>query len=155
MLAQFYHVAGLYFFSYRSNSSQAMSFLHKALDLLKLCEDTNEQCHVLLSIVEFKYGAGEHHTTQMHASEAQRLSQLSANLMMEATSLWVRARCSTHLGNLKQSMAQIEKCREMLSICGLSGGETDYASAVSQAEVHLLKSEYGQVSAQSRFRVLR
>jgi tetratricopeptide (TPR) repeat protein len=80
----------------------------------------------------------------MHASEAQRLSQLSANLVQEARSLWTGATCSTYLGDLKQSMAQLEKCREILSICGLSGGQLDYASTISQAENHLLKSEYAQ-----------
>ncbi|KAJ7368844.1 hypothetical protein DFH08DRAFT_762954 [Mycena albidolilacea] len=141
---QFYNAAGFYFSYYRSNSSQAMSFFHKALDLSKLCEDTNKQCNVLLSIAQLKYSAGDYHTAQMHASEAQRLSQLSANLWQEARSLWTGAECSTSLGDFKQSMAQIEKCREILSICGLSGGELDYASTMIQAENHLLKSEYTQ-----------
>ncbi|KAJ7862610.1 hypothetical protein B0H14DRAFT_495735 [Mycena olivaceomarginata] len=142
--SQFYHMAGLYFLFYRSNSSQAMSFFHKALDLSKLCEDTDEQCNILLTIAHFKQSVGEYRTAQMHASEAQRLSQLSANLVQEARSLQIGATCSTYLGDLKQSMAQLEKCREILSICGLSGGRLDYASTISQAENHLLKSEYAQ-----------
>jgi tetratricopeptide (TPR) repeat protein len=80
----------------------------------------------------------------MHASEAQRLSQLSANLLQEARSLQIGAECSTYLGDLKQSMAQIEKAKEILSICGLSGGQLDYISTIDQAENHLLKSEYAQ-----------
>ncbi|KAJ7887623.1 hypothetical protein B0H14DRAFT_3127573 [Mycena olivaceomarginata] len=107
-------------------------------------EYPNEQCSVLLSIAQLKYRIGEYNTAQMHASEAQRLSQLSANLWQEACGLWAGARCSTRLGDLKQSMAQIEKCREILSICGLSGGTLDYSSTVSQAENYLLKSEYAQ-----------
>ncbi|KAJ7887526.1 hypothetical protein B0H14DRAFT_1235639 [Mycena olivaceomarginata] len=142
--SQFYSMAGFYFLNYTSNSSQAISFFHKALDLSKLCEDTNEQCNVLVGISQFEYDTGEYHTAQMHASEAQRLSQLSASLWQEAISLRAGARCSARLGGLKQSMAQIEKCREILSICGLSGGHLDYSSTVSQAENHVLKSEYAQ-----------
>ncbi|KAJ7879945.1 hypothetical protein B0H14DRAFT_3769893 [Mycena olivaceomarginata] len=52
---QFYYAAGVYFLHYGSNSSQAMSFFHKALDLSKLCEDTNEHCKVLLSIAQLKH----------------------------------------------------------------------------------------------------
>jgi tetratricopeptide (TPR) repeat protein len=121
-----------------------MKFFHKGLQLARFCGDTNQQCTALISIAFLNFQVGDCCLSQMHASEAQQLAKLSANLYDEARALQVTAMCSRHLGNYQESMRQLHRAREILRICGMSGGSTDHDIRTSQAEVHLLKSEYAE-----------
>jgi tetratricopeptide (TPR) repeat protein len=94
-----------------------------------------------------KWQVGDFWLAQMHAIEAQRLSRLSANLYDEARALLNNAMCSRELGNYQDSMAQLYRAREIFHICGMSGGLKDHQIRTSQAEVHLLKSEYAEAKS--------
>jgi tetratricopeptide (TPR) repeat protein len=97
-----------------------------------------------MNIAQLQWITGQYCTAQVHASEAQRLSQFSANLVNEARALFIGVICLQSLGNYKQSMDQLHRSRVMLGICGLADGYIDHAIVLSQVEIHLQKSEYAE-----------
>jgi tetratricopeptide (TPR) repeat protein len=119
-----------------------MQFLDKALKLSRSAGDTNQQCRALIAMGSVELITGDYCTAQVHAREAQRLSKLSANLYDEAGALQMEALCSISLANYGAAIAQFHRAREIIAICGMSGGYMDHIIAVGQAEVHLAKSEY-------------
>jgi tetratricopeptide (TPR) repeat protein len=80
----------------------------------------------------------------MHAHEAQKLSQLSSDLYSEAEAQRIVAMCSILLGDYQSSIVQLKSAKQILGLCGMSGGLLDSEITTSQAEVHLLKSEYAE-----------
>ncbi|KAJ7886832.1 hypothetical protein B0H14DRAFT_1295912 [Mycena olivaceomarginata] len=145
--SKLYKAAGDYFYNYKLDPPQSMQFYQKALGLAKLSEDSDQYCNVLLGISQLKWSTGDYGTAQLHITETQRVSKLSANLFQEARSLYTGALCSTSLGNFQQSIHQLHRSREILGICGLLGGVLNTQITVAQGEVHLLKSEYPQARA--------
>ncbi|KAJ7896709.1 hypothetical protein B0H14DRAFT_3605161, partial [Mycena olivaceomarginata] len=141
--SKFYQAVGMCF-QHQLDSPRAMQFFQQALELSKLCDDSNQQCGVLICIAQLKCSAGDYCTAQIHASEAQRLSKLSANLYQEAKADQVGAACCKILGDYQESMAQLHRARKIIGICGLSEGSLDRGITLDQAEIHLLKSEYAQ-----------
>jgi tetratricopeptide (TPR) repeat protein len=121
-----------------------MQFYQRALKLAKMCPDNSPKCDVFINIAWLQWRTGEYCTAWAHASEAQKLSQLSVNLYHEATALRIEAMCLGSLGNYKQSADQLQRSRMMLVICGLADGNLDRSIAISQGEIHLQKSEYAE-----------
>ncbi|KAJ7875472.1 hypothetical protein B0H14DRAFT_2568635 [Mycena olivaceomarginata] len=142
--SKLYRTAGVYIYNSGMDLSQAIRFCTKALELSKLCEGTNEQCEVLVGLAMLKHTTGDYCTAQVYAIESQRLSKWSENLYLEAQSIRVAAMCSTALGNFWQSMSQLHRGREILSICGMSGGILDDEMIMQQGGNHRLKSEHAQ-----------
>ncbi|KAJ7802595.1 hypothetical protein B0H14DRAFT_3154939 [Mycena olivaceomarginata] len=138
--SKFYMAAGIYFQVSKFYAPQAMQFYQRALKLAKMCPGNSLKCDVLLNIAWLEWGTGDYCNAQAHASEAQRLSQLSANLYDEAKVLWVEAMCLRSLGNFKQSVDQLHRSRVMLGICGLADGSLDRQIAIAQGEFYLQKS---------------
>ncbi|KAJ7898663.1 hypothetical protein B0H14DRAFT_2557153 [Mycena olivaceomarginata] len=77
----------VYFCEKKLDIPQSIQFFQKALQCSKLCQDSDRECHVLMSIALLKWNAGDYCTAQMHATEAQTLSHLSANVYLEAKAL--------------------------------------------------------------------
>jgi tetratricopeptide (TPR) repeat protein len=74
--------------------------------------------------------------------EAQRLARISAALHDEANVLHIEAMISIKLRNYKQGLIVCQRARDLLALCGMSGGSTDHNTMNHQAEIHLVKSEY-------------
>ncbi|KAF8171807.1 hypothetical protein K438DRAFT_1773095 [Mycena galopus ATCC 62051] len=142
--SRFYEAAGIYFLYQRSDSSQATQYFKKALELSELCEDSNQQCSVLIDIGWLNCWSGDYTAGRNNASTAKRLSKLSANFYQEANANQVGAACSRYLGKYKESAAQLLRARELVALCGLSGGDLDHDIALGLAEIYLVKSEYAE-----------
>ncbi|KAF8207385.1 hypothetical protein K438DRAFT_1755432 [Mycena galopus ATCC 62051] len=142
--ARFYRAVGVYFLHHKGDSQGATDFLQHALKLSERCGDINEQCSVLSAISPLQNVIGRHAAAQDHASLGQKLAKLSGNLYEEAQANSVGAKCSIAMGKYQESAEQLERARELLRICGMSGGALDRGITMSQAEIHLLKSEYAQ-----------
>jgi tetratricopeptide (TPR) repeat protein len=134
----------MYFYSSQFDIPRAMQFSQRALKLAKMYPDNSPKCDVLINIAWLQWMAGEYCTAREHASEAQKLCQLSANLYTEARALQSEAVCLKSLGNFKQSTDQLHRSRVMLGICGLADTYLDHTIALSQGEIHLQKSEYAK-----------
>ncbi|KAJ7349970.1 hypothetical protein DFH08DRAFT_935806 [Mycena albidolilacea] len=141
---KFCRTAGYHFLQCRLDARQAMQFYTKALDLSRSCEDTNEQCNVLLSIAQLKYMTGDYYRAQAHIDRALQLLKLVPNLFEEAKALLIGALCSTYLGNFLQATDYLHRGRILLGICGLAGVDLDRTMATQQGVVHFRKSEYAQ-----------
>ncbi|KAJ7911140.1 hypothetical protein B0H13DRAFT_2483243 [Mycena leptocephala] len=96
----------------------------------------------LKSLAWINWHLGDYSTAQILASEAQRVAQISADLYREAQALNVGATCNQSLGNYKQSLFLCDRARNLLSLCGLTGHDTDHEVMITQAEIHKLKLEY-------------
>jgi tetratricopeptide (TPR) repeat protein len=142
IIANFYHIAGMHHFSHGEQSSTAMQFLEKALLLSRSCGDTDNQSSILIDIAEICQRMGDAGIAQIHANEARRLAKLSANPYNEANALRFAAQCTTQLGDYQNSIVQLHRAKELLCVCGMSGGVLDNRITMDRAEVHLMKSEY-------------
>ncbi|KAJ7493580.1 hypothetical protein FB451DRAFT_1164474 [Mycena latifolia] len=145
--ANFYGTAGYYYYFSKQDLSTAMQFLEKALRLARSSGNTAMQSHMLGNIAEIKWMTGDYVTCWTSACEAQRLAQASANCFQETTTLQRKAVCCGSLGDYNQSITLLERGRELLKLCGLSGSTSDLSIIIQKAQIHSLKSEY--VQAQS------
>ncbi|KAF8207499.1 hypothetical protein K438DRAFT_1755539 [Mycena galopus ATCC 62051] len=148
--SQLYEAAGLHAIHWNKDAHQATEFLQKALESSRLCEDSYRRCAVLLTIGWVKCASGDHHAGQVHANAVQKHSKLSANLYQEAIATQLGAACARQQGEYQESLAQLFRARELLKICGLSGGYLDHNITLNQAEIHLLKSEYTEAQKMLR-----
>ncbi|KAF8137885.1 hypothetical protein K438DRAFT_1881214, partial [Mycena galopus ATCC 62051] len=142
--AKFYRGVGLYFFYHKGDSQGATEFLQHALKLSEQCEDIYQQCAVLVEISPVQNTIGLHAAAHNYANMAQKLAKLSGNLYLVARANLVGAECSIALGKYQESAEQLERARELLRVCGMSGGAVDGVIIGLQAEIHFLKSEYAQ-----------
>ncbi|KAF8207503.1 hypothetical protein K438DRAFT_1930969 [Mycena galopus ATCC 62051] len=125
--SQFYEAVGSLIFIYEGDSNQTTKYLQKAQELSELCGDTDQQCQVLITLTQVL---------------AQRASKLSGDLFTEARASRLEAACSRSRGDYRKSAAQLSRVRDLIFLCGLSGGGLDHQSTVDQTEIHLLQSEY-------------
>ncbi|KAJ7500061.1 hypothetical protein FB451DRAFT_49751 [Mycena latifolia] len=138
----FYTTIGWYYLDHNNDISAATNFFETALELSRGCGDTGMQAHALSQISWVKWRLGEYTTARNHAIEAQRLAKLSANLYQEARALDDEATCCTSLGNYTDIIPLCQRARELLALCGLTGGNLDHTVMANEAEIHFLKSEY-------------
>ncbi|KAJ7439091.1 hypothetical protein FB451DRAFT_1447390 [Mycena latifolia] len=139
---KFYIAVGMYYSDRENNISQAIQYLTKALSLAKSTSDIDQQSGILGLMAAIKCRMGEYVSAQTHAREAQKFAELSVNLYQEARALHIDALASMALGDYKASISLDKRARELLDLCGLSGGGMDLSIMFAQAEVHQLKSEY-------------
>ncbi|KAJ7825487.1 hypothetical protein B0H14DRAFT_2596563 [Mycena olivaceomarginata] len=73
---------------------------------------------------------------QQHVYKSRRLPRISADLFREARALHTEAMCWNNLRNFEHTISLCKWARELLELCGLSGGEMDCAIMNNQAEIH-------------------
>jgi tetratricopeptide (TPR) repeat protein len=104
--------------------------------------NSQQQCGALFVLALIKCQTGEYSAAQVHAQAAQRLTKVAANFFREAKTLNIEAQCLYALGRYTHSMALIKRARDLVLLCGLSGGNADQEFMTSQSEVYRFKSEY-------------
>jgi tetratricopeptide (TPR) repeat protein len=124
-----------------------MEYLERGLTLSTSCGDTDTQCNILISIADVNRKLGDVTAAQKHLNGARKLANLSANLYQEARAVRIVAECTMQLGDYRKSIVHLQRSREVLGICGMLGGRTDFGITRSWAEVHLLKSEYTEAKS--------
>ncbi|KAF8176115.1 hypothetical protein K438DRAFT_1770655 [Mycena galopus ATCC 62051] len=140
--SRFYGAAAHHFFHHKAALQQATQFYHKALEMARLCGDSTQECIALIQIAIFKWNTGDYCAANAFAAEAQRLSNLSADLYLEAWAIHLGAISSISLGSYQNTPPQLYRALELLRICGLSEGPLGIDISEAQAEIHLSKSEY-------------
>ncbi|KAJ7094804.1 hypothetical protein C8R44DRAFT_951432 [Mycena epipterygia] len=141
--SKFYATVGEYSF-FSGNTSRANQFLDKALVLAKSSGNKKQQASVLGKLAMVSWNIGEYPAAQIHARGAQRLAQLSADLHRESYALQIEVMCAQDLGDYKNSMFLCHRGRKLLELCGMSQSTLSYDLMISEAETHLLKSEYAE-----------
>ncbi|KAF8145528.1 hypothetical protein K438DRAFT_1781849 [Mycena galopus ATCC 62051] len=144
--SKFYQAAGIYSIARMSrfNFHQATNFFRRALELAQLCEDTNQQASVLISRAGTKLSAGEYQAARRDGITAQRLAELSGNFQLAARASLFVAGCCRYLGQYPESAEQLHSARELIGMCGMSGGSVDHGITLHQAEIQFAKTEYAE-----------
>jgi tetratricopeptide (TPR) repeat protein len=119
-----------------------MHFTTMAISLATSSGNTKRHSQALLQLATHHWQLGNYLSARLHACEAQRLARISANLFAEAQAMRIEAVAWTQLGNYRQSISLCHGARELLVLCGMSGGRLDHNIMSHQAEIHLVKSEY-------------
>jgi tetratricopeptide (TPR) repeat protein len=113
-----------------------------AISLALSTENTKRHSRGLCNLAWVQWYLGDYSAAQVHATEAQRLAIISADLYREAQALDIEATCCNTLGNYTRAMSLCIRARNLLGLCGMSHGTLDYRIMTSQAEIHRIKSEY-------------
>ncbi|KAJ7478196.1 hypothetical protein FB451DRAFT_182425 [Mycena latifolia] len=142
MIAKFYRAAGSYYCYYKKDMSMGMSFMAKALALSKSSESPAEESSVLNQIALIQWRSGDYHGGQRHALQAERLAKLAPSLYQESQALRTQALCYIGLGNYKHALSLLLRSKEIIGMCGMAGSGQEHVIMFSEAEIHLLKSEY-------------
>ncbi|KAF8193174.1 hypothetical protein K438DRAFT_1761882 [Mycena galopus ATCC 62051] len=120
----------------------AIKFCQTAISLATSTGNTKEHSRGLFNLARLNFLLGDYSAAQIYAHESQRLARISANFLREAHAINIEAMCLSALGDYKQSIALNVRARDLIGLCGASGGQLDYGIMVQQAEVHKNKSEY-------------
>jgi tetratricopeptide (TPR) repeat protein len=124
------------------DTSTAMNFCETAISLALSTSNIRKHSQGLYNLAWIKWTTGDFSESLAHASEAGRLARISADLHAEARELQIMSMCSSILGNYKQCISLCSRARDLLALCGMSGGELDHSIMTTQAEMYRLKSEY-------------
>ncbi|KAJ7460066.1 hypothetical protein B0H11DRAFT_166348 [Mycena galericulata] len=140
----FYEAVAFYHGTLNNDWNQCIQFLERGLLLAKSTGATEPQAKILRQYAAMKSNLGESVTGRALSIEAQRLAKLTTNLYLEAQAVLEEARCCIDLGMYRYTIYLLQKGRELLRCCGMSGSHTDHLSINLKAEVHQLKSEYAE-----------
>jgi tetratricopeptide (TPR) repeat protein len=122
--------------------SSAVKYCETGISLAVSTGNTKRHCHGLVRLADIMWYFADYSKAQLHASEAQRIARISADLYQEAGAINVLAMCCYMWGDYTQSISLSSRARHLLNLCGLSGSSLDYNIVTTQAETHKFKSEY-------------
>jgi tetratricopeptide (TPR) repeat protein len=124
------------------DTSSATKVCEAAISLALSTGNTKWHSQGLRNLAWAEWNIGDYSAAQVHAKAAQRLALISADLYREAQALSIEATCCYTLGSYTKAMSLCIRARDLLGLCGMSRGHTDYSIMNKQAEIHQLKSEY-------------
>ncbi|KAJ7457771.1 hypothetical protein FB451DRAFT_1372421 [Mycena latifolia] len=137
-----YGIFSGYFYEINNEIPRAIHFAETGLSLSISTGNVRQQSDLLGTLAWFEWATGNYSAGKKHAYEAQRLAKISGNLWVEAWAMRVESLCWYAFGSYKHSMTLLRRARDLLRLCGMSGGSLDDDIMNSEAEVHRLKSEY-------------
>ncbi|KAJ7457742.1 hypothetical protein FB451DRAFT_1183060 [Mycena latifolia] len=138
----FYDSLAEYFRDVNTDIPRAISFAQTGLSLSISTGNIRRQSDLLSTVALIQWTTGDYSAGQENAHESRRLAKICGNLFKEAWALQIESTCWHVLGNYKHSITLSTQARDLLRLCGMSGGQLDNYIMGIQAEVHLLKSEY-------------
>ncbi|KAJ7184704.1 hypothetical protein C8R46DRAFT_1300024 [Mycena filopes] len=126
-------------------SGHGLQFLEKALALSKSPGgDPTIQCICLIEFAWLRLRSGDYAAALALGRHTERLAYQTTNFRGASSALNVCTACLILLGDYPGAMMEIHKGKELLSLCGMTGGELYNRLVLSQAEIHLCKSEYAE-----------
>ncbi|KAJ7469548.1 hypothetical protein FB451DRAFT_1476386 [Mycena latifolia] len=144
LASKFYFIAGGYYHDRKNDNAMSLQFYDKALTLARNCGNVEQQARILDALASTKCSIGDYAGAQRHAHQAEERSQMCGNVYAEAQALQYQALCCSYLGNSKTAIALWQRGRQLLRLCGMSGGGLDHQMMAAQANVHSQKSEYAE-----------
>ncbi|KAJ7159763.1 hypothetical protein C8R46DRAFT_1109012, partial [Mycena filopes] len=145
--ARFYIARGSYHQYHDDDRGSARRWYEEALRLSMASGDTKHHSDALDALGNIEWQNGDYAVGQKYAFQSQRLATTLGDLYREARGLRTEAMCWNTLGNYRAGLAACARAQELLALCGLSGGEMDFAVRNSQGEVHWAKTEYAEARA--------
>jgi tetratricopeptide (TPR) repeat protein len=119
-----------------------MNFYQTALSLAISVGNVKRQADTLFHLAYLKSQIGDYVAAQKDASQSQRMAKISASLYIEAKALRIQSICCVAFGRYNQSISTSQTARDLLVLCGMSGGELDRAVVNGLSNTYRLKSEY-------------
>ncbi|KAJ7902459.1 hypothetical protein B0H13DRAFT_2513217 [Mycena leptocephala] len=141
LIGKFYNVLAHYY-RIKHNLPTATNFCETAISLAVSTGNTKMHSQGLWTLAWITWLLGDHPGAQVHAYEAQRLASIEGDLYKEAEALRLMSICHYTSGNYKQSIPLCNRARDLLYLCGMVSCGLDHDILNTQAEIHLLKSEY-------------
>ncbi|KAJ7466325.1 hypothetical protein FB451DRAFT_1178474 [Mycena latifolia] len=141
---RFYIQVGLYYYYAESKPSVALKYLHKALDLAKLCGDRRQEALVLNHLGQIKWLIGDYGAGQKHAQGSHRVAELAGDLHSQAKALRTSALCYKSCGDTQNSIFLRQRARKLLELCGITTGSLYTNILQDLADAQFLKSEYAE-----------
>jgi tetratricopeptide (TPR) repeat protein len=122
--------------------STAINFSQTVISLAISTGNAKMQSRGLYDLAWHNWFLGNYSAAKMYAHESERVARISANLLREAMALHFEAICLCTLGDYQQVVPLHNRARDLVALCGMSGGRLDRSIMNDQAEVYKLKSEY-------------
>ncbi|KAJ6592281.1 hypothetical protein DFH09DRAFT_1273376 [Mycena vulgaris] len=141
---KFYANLGHYYQHHNNDIPKAAKYCQTGLSLAISTGNTRRQGQISVNLAHIRWRLGELAAGQTYASEAQRLAKISGDLYTEAGALKLKAMCWYTHGGYKYAASLCHQARDLLVHCGMSGGTLELSIIFTQAEIHMLKSEYVQ-----------
>ncbi|KAJ7443379.1 hypothetical protein FB451DRAFT_1437614 [Mycena latifolia] len=139
-----YRVAGGYYQLQENDIARSLQSFDKALTLARNCGNVEEHTPILNGLAGTKHDIGDYAESQKYAREAEERSQMCGHVYLEARALHLQALCYLYFGNTKAAISLWQRGRQLLQLCGMSGGSLDHTIMIAQANVHSQKSEYSE-----------
>ncbi|KAJ7458477.1 hypothetical protein FB451DRAFT_1507671 [Mycena latifolia] len=138
----FYARISEYYRFHNNDIPRAIQFTQTGLRMSIWTGNIRKQAEFEESLALSKWRNGDYSAARLNAYKSHRLAKISGNLLAEATALRVEAMCWEAFGQYNHSITLFNRARELLNLCGMSGGHLDHGLMTGQAEVLRLKSEY-------------
>ncbi|KAJ7891072.1 hypothetical protein B0H13DRAFT_1887319 [Mycena leptocephala] len=126
----------------KGHMSSAAKSSRAAISLASSTGNTKQHSLGLRNLACVEFNLGDYSAAQAYANEAQRLAIICADLYREALALEIEASCCYSFGNYTKAMSICIRARDLLGLCGMSGGTLDHSIMNTQAEIYKCKSEY-------------
>jgi tetratricopeptide (TPR) repeat protein len=121
------------------NFQKAQHFYDHALSLAGQCNSTMAEVRALRGLIAVEYSRG-------NFSESLRLAHKAARIMGNVSGQCHRARwqilCYKALGDFKHVTQVLGEAKELVASAGIQGGQFHNIIMDSEAEMHLLRTEY-------------
>ncbi|KAJ7923746.1 hypothetical protein B0H13DRAFT_1864552 [Mycena leptocephala] len=131
-----------YYYRIKDDVSSAKKSAGTAIHLALATGNTKMHSRGLRNLAWVQWHLGDYFAAQIHAIKAQRLAIISADLYSQTEALHIEAICCYTLGNYTKAMSLCIRARDLIGLCGMSGGFLDHSIMNAQAEIHRHKSEY-------------
>ncbi|KAJ7717788.1 hypothetical protein B0H16DRAFT_434441 [Mycena metata] len=95
-------------------------------------------------MAELKWRIGDYTTALNISRNAQQLAYQTTNLYQVSRTMHITALSLIGLGDYVGDLTQLNRAKELLSVCGITSGSLYHSISTCQAEIHLQKSEYAE-----------
>ncbi|KAJ7241125.1 hypothetical protein C8J57DRAFT_1561780 [Mycena rebaudengoi] len=141
--ARWYHALGIHFLEVKVDYVGALKYFQRAHSLAEtIGNPTIVGSNALHSICHILIVTGKPFSALMHAKEASRFAEYTGDIYMHARSLYLQASCHMVLANYQHARHLLHNGRDMLTACCQQQSSLARFMLNSEAEIHLLKSEY-------------
>ncbi|KAJ6526740.1 hypothetical protein B0H19DRAFT_1275590 [Mycena capillaripes] len=139
---QLYNVLASYHLYNNDDPVTAESYSTRALSLSTAIEDSTGRGKALMHFAEIYVTKGSLRLAQKYAQEAQEAFRSSGRLVAQANAINSELACTFRLGDFRRSVELCSKARSLLAMCGMESSPLHVSLMNSEAEIHLLKTEY-------------
>ncbi|KAJ7839685.1 hypothetical protein B0H14DRAFT_1065977 [Mycena olivaceomarginata] len=140
----FYVFAAHYYSEAKYDLPEAANMCNTAILLGISTGYIKGQAKALRHLAWIKFSCGEHSKVQLYAQQSQTLARAAGDLYGEADADRLEALFWKEVGHYKQTLLLCIRARDLLTLCGTSASEADFAIMNTQAGVHKCKSEYSE-----------